>query len=79
MFRTSVYLPKPLHYRLHKAASEVRTSVSRLLIDIVDREMAHCDLAKLDHVYAVLDQLIGAGPKGIKNLSTTIDDVLYGS
>ena len=75
MFRASVYLPKPLHYRLLLAAREARRMVSRLLLYIADHEIQHRDKDYLEHLYAILDQLIGIGPKGIENTSSTIDDV----
>jgi len=78
MFCRSLYILHVHHTALHKAALQAKMSVTRLLLAIADREMMQRDNDHLDHVYFVLEQLIGAGPKGIKNTSTTIDEVLYG-
>ena len=78
MFRTSVYFPKPLHYRLQIAAREAKVSVSNFLAELADRELERREKAQLDLMYFELKKLSGIGPKGITNASTTIDELLYG-
>jgi hypothetical protein len=74
-----MHLLHALHALLHKSALQANMSVFRPLIDIADCERKQCDNDNSDYLYAVLEQLIGAGPKGINNTSTTIDEVLYGA
>lgn len=78
MIRTSVYLPKPLHYRIRLAAHRSRKSVSTYLADLAQQELEKHDNAHLDKTYEAFEfmrkqiQL-----KGIT--SAAVDDLLYGS
>jgi hypothetical protein len=78
MYRTSIYLPKPLHYRLQIAAREAKMSVSNLLIEIADQELARREHDRLNKVYESFDAMREQIKlKGIT--SASIDDLLYGS
>jgi hypothetical protein len=78
MIRTSLLLPNTLHKRLLTVAKQEAMPLSSLARDLLDTALAKREQAQMKHVYEVLNQLEGIGPKGVTDASTTIDDVLYG-
>jgi hypothetical protein len=78
MIRTSLLLPNTLHKRLLTVAKQEDTTLSSLARDLLDKALAKREQTQLKHMYEVLNQLEGIGPKGVTDASTTIDEVLYG-
>jgi hypothetical protein len=78
MLRTSLYLPTTLHQRLVITAQQERKTLSKLVTDLLDKALTYTERTHLEHMYAELQKLDGIGPKGLADVSQTIDDTLYG-
>jgi len=70
MFRTTLYLPESTHIRLKQASKRQKKSISKLVIDILDKALARQETANLERIYDAFEQLEGIGGKGTKNAST---------
>jgi hypothetical protein len=78
MLRTSLYLPTTLHQRLIVTSKQQGKPLSRLVGELLDKALAPAEQANLQHMYTGLTRRAGFGPKGIADVSTKIDEVLYG-
>ncbi len=78
MLRTTLYLPETIHLRLKQVSKRQNTSISKLAANILDKALAQQETANLERIFNAFEQLEGVGGRGIKDASTTIDEVLYG-
>ena len=78
MLRTSLYLPYDLHYRLQMVSETKSTSVSALIRNAVEKLLDREEQAKLDELYAAMENAKGICKDNVTDASTTIDEVLYG-
>ena len=77
MAKTSLTLPAPLHQRLVLAARYQQQAFSELVRDLLDKALATEEQGRTNEVYKDLAELQGIGPKGLPDVSTTVNDI-YG-
>lgn len=78
MIRTTINLPTQLHHQLHFVAKGQKETVSRLVRRILERELAHQKSAQMKAVYQSLESVKGIGKKTEADVSTRINEILYG-
>ena len=76
--RTTLYLPESLHQRLRMVGTLRKKSVSKLASDLLDKALTQEEESDLDRVYKGFEAMKGIAGKGSPNLSSSIDDILYG-
>ncbi len=77
MIRTSLTLPPPLHQRLVLAAQYKQQAISDFIRELLDKALIDQEQGRTDQMYQDLLELQGIGPKGLTDVSTTINDI-YG-
>ena len=78
MVRKQIYLTAPQNERLRRAAKRLRRSEADLLREAVDRHLAGEEAVVPSVDEDSLFTLIGAGKGAPKNLSESVDQILYG-
>lgn len=78
MIRTTLYLPQDLHLRLKTASQATNCSVSQLAQNILDSGLKSIEEKHTDTMYEALNRLKGIGQAPTTDVSTTIDETLYG-
>jgi hypothetical protein len=78
MIRTSVLLPPNLYQQLSMRAAEEKSTVSKMVRSILDVALTHDDSARVRRVYSGLWKIHGKGIPDITDVSSTIDETLYG-
>jgi len=78
MIRTSITLPEPLHQRLWLTSRTTGKAISDLIRDAVATALATQEDAQLDRVYHALDQVRGIADAEDSDISSTINETLYG-
>ena len=77
MVRTSLTLPATLHQRLVLAAQYQQQAISEFVRNLLDKALATQEQGRTDQMYKDLAELQGIGPKGLTDVSATINDI-YG-
>ena len=78
MMRTTIYLPDTLHQRLRIASKKQKQSVSKLATDILDDGLSEHENKSLDRMYEAMEKVKGVSKGGDADVSSTIDETLYG-
>lgn len=78
MMRTTLSLPNTLHQRLALAAKHHQASLADYIRHLLDEALIAAEKDRLDTMYQDLADLDGIGPKDLTDVSTTIDQTLYG-
>ncbi len=76
--RTTISLHPTILQRLKTYADQQGTSISAVVEQGIRRVLAQTEPAQLQHLYTVLGELEGTGGEGLKDVSTTINETLYG-
>jgi plasmid stability protein len=78
MIRRTLLLPEQLDQRLLIGSKMTGKSVSDFARELLDRALAHQEKVRVKRMYQVLNELNGLGGVGLKDASSTIDEVLHG-
>jgi metal-responsive CopG/Arc/MetJ family transcriptional regulator len=78
MIRTSVLIPPDLYQQLAMRAAEEKRSVSELVRIILDQALTQDDMMHIRQVYRGLWKIHGKGQDELSDLSSAIDETLYG-
>lgn len=78
MIRTTINLPAQLHHQLHFVAKGQNQTVSTLVRRILERELAHQKDTQMKVAYQSLENVKGIGKTTATDVSTNMDDMLYG-
>lgn len=76
--RTSFVLPVPLLHRLHQTAQATNTSLSNLVRTLLEKGIAAQEQSTLIRTYASLQRVKGISTANVQDVSTTINETLYG-
>lgn len=77
--KTTISLPNPLHQRLTLAAKAEQKSLTLLIQELLDEALATQEQERLDRMYATLGKLRGIAKADSPDISSTIDETLYGA
>ncbi len=77
--KTTISLPNPLHQRLTLAAKAEQKSLTLLVQELLDEALAIQEQERLDRMYATLGKLRGIAKTDSPDISSTIDEMLYGA
>ena len=78
MIRTSVLLPQNLFQQLAMRAAEEKRTVSEIVRSILDTALTQDDPIRVRRVYTGLWKIHGKGKPEVTDVSSTIDETLYG-
>ena len=78
MIRTSLSLSNTLYQRLILAAKHHQATFADYTRHLLDEALIVAEQDRIETMYQDLAELDGIGPKGLTDLSTTIDATLYG-
>jgi hypothetical protein len=78
MMRTTLTLPVALHQQLIIASKQEGKSLSELARDLIDFAMTTRQKPQIKHTYSVLREIEGICTDPATDVSTTIDETLYG-
>lgn len=76
--RTSFVLPVPLLHRLHQTAHATNTSLSDLVRRLLEKGISAQEQSTLTRTYASLKRVKGICTTNVQDVSTTINETLYG-
>ena len=79
MMRTSLTLPPALYQQLVITSQQEGKSLSEVVREMVSRALAVKQQAQLKHTYAVLREMEGVCKDPATDVSSTIDETLYGT
>ncbi len=78
MIRTSINLPVQLHHQLQFVAKGQNQTMSDVVRRILERGLAQQKDARMKQVYAALENVSGIGQNDVTDVSTTMNQLLYG-
>lgn len=78
MIRTTINLPVQLHHELQFVAKGQNATLAHLVRRILEREMAQQKEQRMRMIYQSLQSVKGIGRNERTDVSTTINDLLYG-
>jgi metal-responsive CopG/Arc/MetJ family transcriptional regulator len=76
--RTTITMPPHLMLQLKAVSKNEGTTISHLIARAVQQFIQQHQDARLVHMHRTLRTLSGAGGEGARDLSSTIDETLYG-
>ena len=80
MLRTTITFPEPVLQQLNREAKKRGLNVSQVVTAMVGNVLKTDAKTQIKRYYAsLLEGLAGIGPKGVKDASATINDLLYGA